>query len=98
MKKQEQILVRVKGHGGSKQRTFSNALSQVQKEVLKNTNNILLRIEPIDIQVVSAIEKIVMERFLFIFLPRKKTFYEITLDVSVNVTFIDLNDIEFTSK
>ncbi|OCG19505.1 cytoplasmic protein [Gilliamella sp. Fer1-1] len=98
MKKQEQILVRVKGHGDSKQRTFSNALSQVQKEVLKNTNNILLRIEPIDIQVVSAIEKIVMERFLFIFLPRKKTFYEITLDVSVNVTFIDLNDIEFTSK
>jgi uncharacterized protein (TIGR03578 family) len=98
MKKQEQILVRVKGHSDSKQRTFSNALSQVQKEVLKNTNNILLRIEPIDIQVVSAIEKIVMERFLFIFLPRKKTFYEITLDVSVNVTFIDLNDIEFTSK
>ncbi|OCG67668.1 cytoplasmic protein [Gilliamella sp. Nev5-1] len=98
MKKQEQILVRVKGHCDSKQRTFSNALSQVQKEVLKNTNNILLRIEPIDIQVVSAIEKIVMERFLFIFLPRKKTFYEITLDVSVNVTFIDLNDIEFTSK
>jgi uncharacterized protein (TIGR03578 family) len=74
MKKQEQILVRVKGHGDSKQRTFSNALSQVQKEVLKNTNNILLRIEPIDIQVVSAIEKIVMERFLFIFYQEKRHF------------------------
>ncbi|KDN10948.1 DUF4312 family protein [Gilliamella sp. Imp1-1] len=98
MKKTEQILVRVKGHGDFKQRAFAIALSQVQKEVLKNTNNIMLRIEPIDIQVVSAIEKITTERFLFIFLPRKKTFYEITLDVSVNLIFIDLNDIKCTSK
>ncbi|MCO6549256.1 MAG: DUF4312 family protein [Gilliamella sp.] len=98
MKKTEQIRVRVKGHGDSKQRAFAIALSQVQKEVLKNINNIMLRIEPIDIQVVSAIEKITTERFLFIFLPRKKTFYEITLDVSVNLIFIDLNDIKCTSK
>ncbi|MWN06626.1 MULTISPECIES: DUF4312 family protein [unclassified Gilliamella] len=96
--KKEQILVRVKGHGNAKQQAFAIALSQVQKQVLKNTNNIMLRIEPIDIQVVSAIEKTTIERFLFVFLPRKKTFYEITLDVSVNVTFVDLSDIEFTTK
>ena len=98
MKKTEQIQVRVTGQGDSKQRAFAIALNQVQKQVLKNTNNIMLRIEPLDISVVSAIEKITTERFLFIFLPRKKTFYDITLDVSVNVTFIDLNDIKFISK
>jgi uncharacterized protein (TIGR03578 family) len=58
----------------------------------------MLRIEPIDIQVVSAIEKTIIERFLFVFLPRKKTFYEITLDVSVNVTFVDLSDIKFLTE
>lgn len=98
MKKTEQIQVRVTGQGDSKQRAFAIALNQVQKQVLKNSNNIMLRIEPLDITVVSAIEKITIERFLFIFLPRKKTFYDITLDISVNVTFIDLNDIKFISK
>lgn len=98
MKKTEQIQVRVTGQGDSKQRAFAIALNQVQKQVFKNTNNVMLRIEPLDISVVSAIEKITTERFLFIFLPRKKTFYDITLDVSVNVTFIDLNDIKFISK
>lgn len=98
MKKTEQIQVRVTGQGDSKQRAFAIALNQVQKQAFKNSNNIMLRIEPLDITVVSAIEKITTERFLFIFLPRKKTFYDITLDVSVNVTFIDLNDIKFISK
>ncbi|OCG11675.1 cytoplasmic protein [Gilliamella sp. App6-5] len=98
MKKKEQILVRVRGHGDVKQQAFAIALSQVQKEVFKNTNNIMLRIEPIDIQVVSAIEKTIIERFLFVFLPRKKTLYEITLDVSVNVTFVDLSDIKFLTE
>lgn len=98
MKKNQQLVVRVKGQGDSKQRAFALALNQVQKEVLKNTHNIMLRIEPLNIVVVSAIEKITTERFLFIFLPRKRTFYEITLDVTVDVSFVDLNNIEFTSK
>ena len=98
MRKIEQVQVRVTGQGDSKQRALAIALNQVQKQMLKNTNNVMLRIEPLDVSVVSAIEKITTERFLFIFLPRKKTFYDITLDVSVNVTFLDLNDIKFISK
>ncbi len=98
MRKIEQVQVRVTGQGDSKQRALAIALNQVQKQMLKNTNNVMLRIEPLDVSVVSATEKITTERFLFIFLPRKKAFYDITLDVSVNVTFLDLNDIKFISK
>jgi conserved hypothetical protein EF_0831/AHA_3912 len=98
MQKTQQMIVRVKGQGDSKQRAFATALNQVQKEVLKNTGNIMLRIKPLNIEVVSASEKITTERFLFIFLPRKRTFYEITLDISVDISFVDLKDIEFTSK
>lgn len=98
MKKNQQMTIQVKGTGDSKQKAFATALNQVQKEVLKNTSNIILRIEPLDVQIVSAYEKVTTERFLFVFLPRKKEFYEITIDVSVDVSFIDLSTVEFTSK
>lgn len=98
MKKSQQLTVRVKGKGDSKQKAFATALSQVQREVLKNTSNVILRIEPLDLQVVDAKENITTEKFLFFFLPRKRQFYEVTLDITVDMTFIDLNGIEFTSK
>ncbi len=98
MKQNQQQIVRVSGQGDSKQRAFANALSQVQKQVLKNSSNMMLRIEPLNIQIVSAIKNITTERFLFIFLPRKKAIYDITLDVAVDVCFVDLSHIEFTSQ
>lgn len=98
MKKNQRILVRVKGTGDSKQKAFAAALGQVQKEVLKNSSNIILRIEPLDVQVVTAKEEATTERFLFFFLPRKRMFYEFTLDVSVDMSFVDLSDIDFTAK
>lgn len=98
MKKQQQMTIRVKGSGNSKQNAFAIALSQVQQEVTKKINNILLRIEPVDIQVICASESITTERFLFFFLPRKKLDYRITLDVVVDVTFVDINTIAFKSE
>lgn len=97
MKKIQQISVRVKGNGDSKQKAFATALSQIQRTVLQNTSNVVLRIEPLDVQVVSATESVTVERFLFVFLPRKRAFYEITLDVSVELSFVDLSEITFTS-
>ncbi|WP_392559404.1 DUF4312 family protein [Orbus mooreae] len=98
MKQNEQMTVRVKGSGNSKQKALATALSQVQREVLKNSSTVLLRIEPLDIQVVTASAKISTEKFLFFFLPRKKEHYEITVDVVVDVTFVEINKIEFVTK
>lgn len=98
MKNNQQMTVRVKGAGNSKQKAFATALGQVQREVLKNSCNIILRIEPLDVSVVSAFADISTEKFLFFFLPRKKEFYEITLDVVIDVTFVDMSHIEFISK
>lgn len=98
MKKSQQITVRVKGNGDSKQRAFAAALAQVQREVLKNTSNIILRIEPLDVQVICATEELSTEKFLFFFLARKKTFYELTLDVAIELSFVDMSEITFSTK
>jgi uncharacterized protein (TIGR03578 family) len=47
-------------------------LANVQGAVLKSTGNILLRIEPQDVSVLKAEEKITKEKFLFFFLPRER--------------------------
>jgi len=98
MKKNQHISVKVTGKGNSKQQAFASALAQVQPQVLKNSQHIILRIEPLDIDIISAQEKLTTEKFLFFFLPRKKAFYEVMLNISVDVTFIDMNNIEFIHK
>ncbi|WP_392566690.1 DUF4312 family protein [Utexia brackfieldae] len=97
MKDCQQLTVRVQGSADSKQRAFALALSSVQKEVLKNNTNIIIRIEPVDVAVVSATEKITTEKFLFFFLSRQRASYSITLDVTVDVCFIDITKINFAA-
>ena len=61
MKQQLTTTVRVEGKGENKAAAFSSALSQVQRTVLKSTQNILLRIEPQDVKVITAEETVKRE-------------------------------------
>ena len=72
MKQQLTTTVRVEGKGENKAAAFSAALSQVQRTVLKSTNNILLRIEPQDVKVITAEETVRKEKFLFFFSGQRK--------------------------
>lgn len=96
MKQHRQTTVRVTGVGESKQRAFAVALNSVQREILKQNNAILLRIEPIDVDVVSAMRKTTVEKFLFFFLPRKKEQFTVVLDVSVDIHYVDVEPVDFT--
>lgn len=58
MKEQYTTSVKVEGKGDSKAKAFASALANVQGAVLKSTGNILLRIEPQDVSVLKAEEKI----------------------------------------
>lgn len=95
MKKQSIITIQVSGQGDSKQRAFANALAQVQGTILKNTQDVILRIEPLDINVVKAFSTVNMEKFLFFFLPRKRETYTVVLDISVDITLIKVDSVEF---
>jgi uncharacterized protein (TIGR03578 family) len=85
----------VSGSGESKAAAFSDALSHVQKEILKQSPDVILRIEPNDITVLSAKEQTYMERFMFFFLPRKHKNYAVKLQVYLEIIKIDLQAIDF---
>ncbi|MBD3698789.1 DUF4312 family protein [Enterobacter hormaechei] len=91
MKEQFTTTVRVKGKGDAKARAFADALNHVQAAVMKASPHILLRIEPQDVQVVQAQEAVRKEAFLFFFLRRERRTYSVELDVTVNVTAINLD-------
>jgi uncharacterized protein (TIGR03578 family) len=98
MKEQFTTTVRVKGKGESKARAFSDALNHVQAAVMKASPHILLRIEPQDVQVVHAHETTRKEAFLFLFLRRERRTYSVELDVTVNVTAINLDNVDFVTQ
>ncbi|MGR7122128.1 DUF4312 family protein [Klebsiella aerogenes] len=87
--------VRVKGKGEAKARAFADALNQVQGTVMKSSPHILLRIEPQDVSVVHAQEAVRKEAFLFFFLRRERRMFSVELDVTVNVTALNLDKVDF---
>lgn len=95
MKLQQQMSVRVHGRGDTHQKAFADALSSVQRTILKDTSNIILRIEPVDVSVVKAQKSVKKEKFLFFFLARERELYSITLDVVVDLTMINTQEIQF---
>ncbi|MCG3865725.1 MULTISPECIES: DUF4312 family protein [unclassified Photobacterium] len=95
MKKSITTTVEVSGKGNTKQSAFSSALNNVQKTILKETNNVILRIEPVDVEIISAEHKQTTEKFMFFFLPREKSIYSITINVTVNITLIETDEINF---
>ncbi|MBW7981652.1 DUF4312 family protein [Enterobacillus tribolii] len=97
MKESITTTVTVSGKSNTKQKAFAAALSSVQGQILRETDKVLLRIEPEDVRVIRAEEKITTEKFLFFFLPRKKKEYSVTLEITVSVTSIDTDKIDFKS-
>ncbi|QDY43128.1 DUF4312 family protein [Candidatus Pantoea soli] len=97
MKQQYQTQVTVQGSGDSKAKAFADALSKVQQQVLRTSQKILLRIEPLDVRVLRAQERVRTEKFLFFFLARERRHYSVELDITVSVTVIDTEEVAFTA-
>lgn len=96
MKIQQQTTIQVRGRGETKQKAFAAALGSVQRTVMgENSQNILLRIEPRDVRVVKAVKNVRREKFFFFFFPRDRVVFDVTLDIDVDVTILDIQEIEF---
>lgn len=98
MKEQFTTTVTVSGKGDSKAKAFADALSRVQSTVLRSTSKILLRIEPQDVRVIRAQESVRKEKFLFFFLARERRNYSVELEITVNVTVIDTDRVQFDTN
>ncbi|MGL5758333.1 DUF4312 family protein [Plesiomonas sp.] len=97
MKEQFTSTVTVSGKGNTKQSAFAAALSQVQNKMLKESSQVLLRIEPVDVTIINATHRTITDKFLFFFLSRRKDEFSVTLDVKVNVSSVDPEKITFTN-
>lgn len=91
-------VIQVEGTGKEKNLAFANALNQIHNRVLKEKDDVIVRIEPQDIQIVRAEQEIFMERFFFFFFPRKRADYRVLLDVEVEITLIEMDAITFVEK
>ena len=98
MQAQRTATLRVTGKGGTKARALADALNHVQAAMMKASPHILLRIEPQDVQVVQARETVRKEAFLFLFLRRERRTFSVELDVTVNVTAINLEKVDFVTQ
>ena len=70
----QQVVVTVEGKGDSKQHAFASALGEIQKKMMQESE-VILRIEPVEVEVVKAVQQSYKERFLFFFFPRIRTHY-----------------------
>jgi uncharacterized protein (TIGR03578 family) len=95
--KKKQV-IQVEGTGKEKNLAFANALNQIHNRVLKEKNDVIVRIEPLDIQIVKADQETYTERFLFFFLPRVRADYRVVLDVTVEITLIEMDTVAFIEK
>ncbi|MBP2098740.1 DUF4312 family protein [Enterococcus rivorum] len=94
----KQQVIRVEGIAEEKNKAFANALSQVQNHVLKESKDVTLRIEPIAVNVVKAEEETYVERFLFVLFPRVRHNFRVTLDVTADITMIEMDAVHFIEK
>lgn len=96
LKKEKQQTVFVSGKGESKTHAFASALSNIQRELMKNKELVLLQATPVDVELVKAELNSKKERFLFFFLPRENNTYYVELNVQVKLTYIDYEDVLFS--
>ncbi|GIN62605.1 hypothetical protein J27TS8_25980 [Robertmurraya siralis] len=95
MEKIVQFKVSVEGKGKSKELAINTALGKIQRKVMDEFKAMIIRIEPVSIDVIEAIEHTYTERFLLFFFPRKRSVYKVVIDVDVKITLLKVEDIDF---
>lgn len=96
MQKKQHYKVEVTGTGKTTEQAVASALGKIRKKVTEQLKGMIIRIEPLHVEIVEAIEKEEIERFLLLFFPRKKSTFTVTMHVEVQVTILQLEEIHFT--
>lgn len=90
-------VIQVSGTGQTKQEAVADGLSKISK-IVRKKNEITVQITPVSIEIDEAECKEYTEHFLFVFLPRKRTIYNVSMSINVEIKYMDLSEIDFTEK
>ncbi|WP_306321978.1 MULTISPECIES: DUF4312 family protein [unclassified Streptomyces] len=96
--KQTRHTLRLTGSGPTRDKALATAIGQVQATVDKLTDGVCFRVEPLELEVVSAVEHRWTERFLGLLFPRTRKRFELALRVEVQVASLDLESVDFTVR
>lgn len=89
----------VTGSGESKEKAFHNIFSQLKPMIAKDfSDNIVIRIEPKDVEIEAAIEKMYTERFFGLLFPRQRKYFSITARITMHLHLIELAKVPFEQK
>lgn len=86
------------GRGDTKEAAFNQIFGQIKQAIAKEIHELVIRIEPQEIEILAARETVYTERFLGILFPRRRTKYEIQAKVGVRLGVILLSQISFTQE
>lgn len=90
--------LRLSGSADTKEGAFNKIFSQIKHVVARQTNDLVVRIEPVGLTVVSATESVRQERLFGLFFPRKRTRYDITVDIEVRLGVVHVEHITFRQQ
>lgn len=86
------------GSGESKEAAFQQVFGQIKNKLAREIPELILRIEPMDVEVLKASQSTYKERFLGILFPRNRTKYTIEARILVRLRVIELSKIEFAEE
>lgn len=76
----------------SKEEAVSLAFQNLQNEVRKQESGIIISIRPVSVSVKKLEEKETTERFLFLFMPRKKKKTSVVLQIDAEIDVLDIEE------
>jgi len=79
----------VTGAGRTKKEAFTNAIARIQPELSKTVDGYIIRIEPLEVGFIEGRQVIKIEKFLYLFMPREVSRFELRLEVRVRYFVVD---------
>lgn len=92
---EKEVTLTVTGKGESERVAFQHILNEMKRQVTGNDADMMLQIEPRNMEVLSAVKTMYTEKFLGIFFPRTRVCYEIKASITVMLRYMDLSKIEY---
>lgn len=98
MLEEQQLTITVEGKAKNKEEAISRALGNIQREIFKQLNQLVVKAEPVKVDVIDASYTEFTERFLFFFMPRKRQRCHVTLEILVHLKTLDPEAIDWKRK
>lgn len=98
MYKDVECTLELLGVGNTKEEAINDIFAKVKPQVGKEINEPVVRIEPKNMEILRAHEKIYTERLFGLFLPRRRSRYELKVKLTVDLKVIELTKITFEQE